>query len=42
MTRALPIEYGTVTVADFGSGLLFFSETDYMTTWGIVIAVVCA
>ncbi|KAL1514568.1 hypothetical protein AB1Y20_003662 [Prymnesium parvum] len=32
-TMALPIEYGTVFMANIGSGLLFFDETKKMADW---------
>jgi len=38
VTIALPIEYGAVTVFDFVSGLVFFSETDYMESWAVALA----
>ena len=35
-TTALPVEYGTVFVANSCSGLLFFDETKRMATWQVI------
>ena len=39
-TRALPIEYGTVNICNFCSGMLYFDESRTMDTWQIALGLV--
>jgi len=39
-TAALPIEYGMVNLASVCSGLIFYSEADYMETWQVILSLI--
>ena len=39
-TRALPVEYGTVNVVNFASGMLYFNEGATMDAWQVALGLV--